>query len=408
MEIVAQMITNVNILISNIYLDIMLSIRHTDTMGTMPLTRYCASISFVLAYVILGLFFLPCLDNRCSADFPEAMATIQGIPPNFVFDPKVGRYLTQAEIEERKPGHKRELSAETTAFLDSASIYRLYRYAFIGGGAGSSSMTQDGVPFKKSANTTLTMGIDGDGRFNHPLKNVELTGRFGVGDVKLGEFTAVWYLETTIPTKWPRRKIYADRPDDPFSGFWATHMDEIAEMADGYSAWRIGIGSGLMGVNFRQPGGRRHFTNQPDNVISGDAIVQVAGFPLAARVGYFGERTMVRLSGYWIWDTSALNGYVTEDKFIFPLVGGDVETSGKAKGRYNELKLDVYHRRDEAIRTHGIVTGYGVSLIYRAGKVGQSTASVPVSQFGAQTAEVTFPEAKFQQVELLFTVGRMF
>ncbi len=80
----------------------------------------------------------------------------------------------------------------------------------------------------------------------------------------------------------------------------------------------------------------------------------------------------------------------------------DVDTDG----RYFEARLDWYHRLDSRIAARKLLSGYGVSLVYRDAKVdGASTTFLPA--FVAVGGTLEIPEARTRQIEALFTIGYM-
>jgi hypothetical protein len=133
----------------------------------------------------------------------------------------------------------------------------------------------------------------------------------------------------------------------------------------------------------------------------------VAGIPVAARVGYFGRTDMVRLTGYSLDSKiggTAKNGTEINDAFSAMGVPSDYDVD--TDGKYVEARLDWYHRLDSRIATRKLMSGYGLSLIYRDAKV-DGASSTFLTAFGSAGGTVEIPEARARQIEALFTVGYM-
>ena len=302
----------------------------------------------------------------------------------------------------RRQRTEAELDSDARTAAEMNQYLRPFRFAYIGLGAQSSKVDQGGVS-STAASPAGTVGLDIDG-LNNPL-TLELSGKFAYGgNVSFGETFLMVFGESPIsaagglPWSAPYRKRNMDaayRSGKSYEQAARENWGEFTRFCEQFSPVRVGIGIGVGGFKLDQAGGPY-----------GKTHISVAGIPVAARVGYFGPTDMVRLTGYYL-DSSfggkAPTGTEMEDGLFPPVFAGgpsdyDVDTEGK----YVEARLDWYHRLDGRIADRKLLSGYGVSAIYREARVDAAVIHV-----GAAGTPITLPEVSSRQIELLFTVGYM-
>lgn len=340
------------------------------------------------------------------------IVTHGAIPANagFILDPNTGSYSSsdvsprpRPESLAEKQAAAKSLATLNASLADYNKYYRFYRYAFIGVGAKQGSVDQGGVTGPGDTGVTGTAGIDFDGLHWATPYILELRGNFGFSP-PTGETAIFWYLGGPISKAlWNKdydipNPINGDlRAGVPFGKAVLKNGEAIPDWATQYVPVKLELGIGYMGVNFEQAGG---------TVIDNGAKVRsittgmIAGIAYAARLAYFGENDMVRLTAYYLKNNDAKTG----GKFPSWFLGGDMEMDATTKGRMLEAKADWYHRMDERVRSGNWITGFGLSLIGRQIHLdGGQTAQWR----GSGVVTTIFPSQDVTQIELLATVGSM-
>ena len=317
--------------------------------------------------------------------------------------------------EEQPPATGLRVKKEVNEEADALAMLRInkhrrpYRYMFIGGGLKGDSFTQGVAESERQMVGTATIGMDLSGKI-YPLA-LELRGNFGFSPFS-GETAMFTYI--SIPVQLPGRKIDpSDEPalskmhEDLESGrSWGEVMleneDLVRQLCELYSPLKVELGIGYMGINYELRNG---------NVIDDGRSVRqlttgmIAGLAYAARISWYGEKNLFRLSGYYLSNKNAENGGKFDDQFF----GGTMEMVGKARGTMIEGKLDWYHRLDERMNKGNLLTGYGLSLIGRKITIRESSVTTmrTMPMLFPTFVETIFPEQKVYQVELLATIGFM-
>ena len=334
----------------------------------------------------------------------------------FVMDPNTGTFLSTqstpttppknaSEVAVRKQGEKDRL----TVMTEYGKYFRYYRYIFVGAGGQNNSVSQGGTSGSGSV-PAVTVGMDLDGLTWPTPYILELRGNFGFSPSS-GETAIFTYVGIPIWKGWfdksQNYKMSTVERDVENGVPWGTavlkNKDRIPQWAGQYYPVKLELGIGYMGTSFEQDGG---------TVIDGGAPTRtkttgmIAGLAYAARIGYFGEYDMVRMTGYYLPSKNAKNGGKFPDPFLGSISGTDMDLDAEVKGNMLEGKLDWYHRTDERIKKGSIISGYGVSLIGR--KIHLEEGQITTARNFTGTPVLTiFPAQDVTQVELLVTVGWM-
>lgn|GEM_PF-1749582 len=345
------------------------------------------------------------------------IVTHGAIPANagFILDPNSGSYSSSdvpprpmpTSLEEKRAAAK-EGADLRNALADYGRYFRYYRYAFIGAGAKQGTVDQGGVSGSEGTGVTGTIGFDLDGLDWSTPYILEARGNFGFSP-PAGETAIFWYLGGPISRSlWDKKQIFPNPLNDdlkaglPFAAAVQRNSGAIPEWAEQFLPVKFELGIGYQGISFEQAGG-----TIIDNAVGGAGTKtnstttgMIAGLAYAARLGYFAENDMLRLTVYYLSSNQAKTG----GKFQSWFLGGDMEMDAAVKGNMIEGKLDWYHRQDERVRQGAWISGYGLSLIGRkihldAGQTSQWR--------GSGVATTIFPEQDVRQVELLATIGFM-
>ena len=333
----------------------------------------------------------------------------------FILDPRSGSYSSSDVAPRPMPtslAEKKEAAKEGADLREALSEYgrhfRFYRYAFIGAGAKQGSVEQGGVSGSGSTGIDGTVGFDFDGLHWMTPYILEARGSFGFSP-PTGETALFWYLGGPISRALWDKEFDIKNPinDDlkagiPFGTAVLRNGGAIPEWAAQFLPVKFELGVGYQGISFEQVGG-----TIIDNAVGGVGIKtkstttgMIAGLAYAARVGYFAENDMLRLTVYYLSSSQAKTGAKFQSWFL----GGDMEMDATVRGKMLEGKIDFYHRMDERVRAGNWISGYGLSLIGRqihldAGQTSQWR--------GSGVSTTNFPEQDVRQVELLATVGFM-
>jgi hypothetical protein len=341
----------------------------------------------------------------CLCPFPGAAG--------FILDPNTGSYSSsdtsprpRPESLAEKQSAAKSLTTLNASLADYNKYYRFYRYAYVGVGAKKGSVDQGGITGSGSTGITGTAGIDFDGLQWTTPHILELRGNFGFSP-PTGETAIFWYLGGPVSRAlWnkdydiPNPINHDLRAGVPFGTAVQRNGGAIEDWATQYLPVKLELGIGYQGISFEQAGG-----TSVDNVVGGTGTKvrstttgMIAGVAYAARLGYFGEHDMVRLTGYYLKSNSAKTG----GKFPSWFLGGEMEMDSTTKGRMIEGKLDWYHRLDERVRAGNWITGFGLSLIGRKIHLDEGKTD---QWRGAGNVTTVFPAQDVTQIELLATIG---
>jgi len=329
----------------------------------------------------------------------------------FILDPNSGSYSSSdvpprpmpTSLEEKRAAAK-EGSDLREALADYGKYFRFYRYAFIGVGAKQGTVDHGGVSRSEGTGVAGTVGFDLDGLDWSTPYILEARGNFGFSP-PAGETAIFWYLGGPVSRAlWDKKQNIPNPLNDdlragvPFGTAVLRNGSAIPDWAEQFIPVKLELGVGYQGVSFEQKGG-----TVVDNGAKTKSTTtgMIAGLAFAARLGYFGEQDMVRLTGYYLRSSDAKTG----GKFADGFFGGEMEMDSTTKGRMLEGKLDWYHRQDERVRRGSWLSGYGLSLIGRRIHLDEGQTQ-QVRSFGNPTAVTTvFPAQNVTQVELLATIG---
>lgn len=331
----------------------------------------------------------------------------------FILDPNSGSYSSSDTAPRPRPESlaEKQSAAKSLATLNSAladynRYYRYYRYAFIGVGGKQGSVDQGGVTGSGGTAGAGTMGLDFDGLHWSTPHILEVRGVFGFSP-PTGETAIFWYLGGPISRAlWNKdydvkNPINHDlRAGEPFGTAVQRNGGAIEDWATQYLPVKLELGVGYQGVSFEQKGGT--ITDNGVTGIRSTTTGMLAGLAYAARIGYFGENDMVRLTAYYLASNQAKTGGKFDSWF---LGGEDVDVDTTVKGRMLEGKADWYHRFDERVRAGKWITGFGLSLIGRRIHLNEGKADRMASP--GITVNTVFPAQDVTQVELLATLGYM-
>jgi len=329
----------------------------------------------------------------------------------FILDPNSGSYSSSDVTPRPMPtslAEKQDAAKAATdlreALADYGRYFRFYRYAFVGVGAKQGTVDQGGVSGSEGTGGTGTIGFDLDGLDWSTPYILEARGNFGFSP-PAGETAIFLYLGGPISKSlWDKRYNFPNPLNEdlkaglPFAKAVQRSAGAIEEWSTQFLPVKLELGVGYQGVSFEQKGG-----TVIDNGVKAKSTTtgMIAGLAFAARLGYFGEQDMVRLTGYYLRSSDAKTG----GKFADGFFGGEMEMDSTTKGRMLEGKLDWYHRQDERVRRGSWLSGYGLSLIGRRIHLDEGQTQ-QVRSFGNPTAVTTvFPAQNVTQVELLATIG---
>lgn len=343
-----------------------------------------------------------------------ALIVIFGVVPanaGFILDPNSGSY-SSSDVSPRpmpqsiaeKQAAAKEGADLREALADYGKYFRFNRYVFIGVGSKQGTVEQGGNTGSQGSGLAGTMGFDLDGLQWLTPFILEARGNFGFSP-PTGETALFWYLGGPVSRALWDKEFDIKNPVNhdlnagiPFGSAVLRNGSAIPEWAEQFIPIKVELGVGYQGVSFEQAGG---------TVVDGGTKVRstttgmIAGLAWAARVGYFGERDMLRLTGYYLTSSQARTG----GKFAGSFLGnGDVDMDAIVKGQMIEGKLDWYHRLDEQVRTGSWISGYGLSFIGRKIHLNQGQTS---QWRGSGVITTVFPEQDVRQVELLGTIGFM-
>lgn len=328
----------------------------------------------------------------------------------FIMDPNYGSYSSSdtpprplpESLEEKRAADK-EGSDLREALADYGRFFRFNRYVFIGVGGKQGTVEQGGNTGSQGSGFAGTVGFDLDGLQWLTPFILEARGNFGFGP-PTGETALFWYLGGPVSRALWDKEFDIKNPlnDDlkagiPFGTSVLRNGGAIPEWAAQFLPVKFELGVGYQGVSFEQVGG---------TVVDGGTKVRstttgmIAGLAFAARVGYFGERDMLRLTGYYLKSSQSKTG----GKFVDGFFGGEMEMSTTVKGRMLEGKLDFYHRMDERVRQGSWITGYGLSLIGRQIHLDEGQT---IQWRGSGNVTSVFPAQDATQIEILATIGYM-
>ena len=335
----------------------------------------------------------------------------------FILDPNTGSYSSsdtaprpRPESLAEKQSAAKSLADLNTALADYNKYYRYYRYAYIGVGGKQGSVDQGGVSGSGNTGLTGTAGLDFDGLHWSTPHILEVRGGFGFSP-PTGETAIFWYLGGPISKALWNKDYDIPNPINgdlnagvPFGKAVLKNGEAIPDWATQYLPVKLELGIGYQGISFEQAGG-----TITDNVVGGTGTKvrstttgMIAGLAYAARIGYFGERDMVRLTAYYLASNQAKTG----GKFPGWFLGNDdVDVDTTVKGRMIEGKLDWYHWLDERVRAGNWITGFGLSLIGRRIHLNEGKTDRMASP--GITVNTVFPAQDVTQAELLVTVGYM-
>lgn len=328
----------------------------------------------------------------------------------FIMDPNTGSYSSsdtpprpRPESLAEKKAVAKSLADLNTALADYNKYYRFYRYAFVGVGGKQGSVDQGGVTGSGSTGITGTMGLDFDGLHWSTPHILEVRGVFGFSP-PTGETAIFWYLGGPVSRALWNKDYDIPNPINgdltsgvPFGKAVLKNGEAIPDWATQYVPVKFELGIGYQGISFEQAGG-----TIVDNGAKTKSTTtgMIAGLAYAARLGYFGENDMVRLTCYYLKSNNAKTG----GKFPSWFLGGDMEMDTTVRGKMLEGKLDWYHRLDERVRKGSWISGYGLSLIGRQIHLDEGRTS---QWRGSGVVNTVFPEQDVRQIELLATVGFM-
>src|SRR5512139_3158746 len=269
----------------------------------------------------------------------------------FVLDPNTGTYIAGGADGSGNAGNTRppitpeEKAAEAAKLADLREAlskydryFRYYRYINVGAGVKSSSIDQGGTSGSETG-YVATVGFDYDGLTWPTPWIIELRGNAGFSPLA-GETTIMWYVGAPIWKGWFDKSKNVPNPlkKDLDAGMTLgkailKNGDKIPEWADQYYPVKIEIGVGRQGVSFEQDGGS---ITSGGSKFRSKTTGMIAGLSFAGRIGYFGPADMVRLTAYYLSNSSAETGAEVSDPFF----GGTMNIDATVKGQMLEGNLD--------------------------------------------------------------------